>query len=80
MGEFALNNMIHYKPELSPANLERDTNSRAKYSDLKQDGLIQHYIKPLLLHNKKFDIRCYLFYNSSPSIALFNPGYLRLTI
>ena len=51
-----------------------------KYGDLKHDGLIQHYIKPLLLNKKKFDIRCYLFYNTNPCIALFNPGYLRLTI
>ena len=80
LGEFALNHMIHYKPELNPANSENSEQSETKYADLKQDGLIQHYIKPLLLNKKKFDIRCYLFYNSSPCIALFNEGYLRLTI
>ena len=78
LGEFALNHMINYKPELNPNNNEEQ--SEVKYGELKQDGLIQHYIKPLLLNKKKFDIRCYLFYNSSPCVALFNPGYLRLTI
>lgn len=72
--------MIHYKPELNPNNEENQTQNIAKYGDLKQDGLIQHYIRPLLLSHKKFDIRCYMFYNSNPSIALFHPGYLRLTI
>ena len=72
--------MIHYKPELNPANTDNSAQSEIKYGDLKQDGLIQHYIKPLLLNKKKFDIRCYVFYNSQPCIALFNEGYLRLTI
>lgn len=79
LGEFALNHMLHYKPELSP--LEGQAQDRpSKYGELKQDGLIQHYIRPLLLNRKKFDIRCFLFYNSFPCVALFNPGYLRLTI
>lgn len=51
-----------------------------KYKDLKHDGLIQHYIRSLLIKNRKFDIRCYLFINSVPKVALFHPGYLRLTI
>lgn len=78
LGEFALNHMINYKPELNPSN--EPSSESCKYKDLKQDGLIQHYIDPLLLSKKKFDIRCYLFYNSSPCVVLFNEGYLRLTI
>jgi hypothetical protein len=81
LGEFALNHMIHCKPELNPINCENaQPSAESKYAELKQDGLIQHYVKPLLLHKKKFDIRCYLFYNSNPCLALFNEGYLRLTI
>ena len=79
LGEYALNNMIHYKPELSPNNTEGQSENN-KYSDLKQDGLIQQYIKPLLLNKKKFDIRCFMLINTNPSIVLFHPGYLRLTI
>lgn len=75
--------MIHYKPELNPAiqgEASSDSENKTQYSSLKQDGLIQHYIRPLLINKKKFDIRCYLFFNSNPCIALFHPGYLRLTI
>lgn len=48
--------------------------------ELKHDGLIQHYIRPLLLNGKKFDIRCFMMLNSKPSLVLFHEGYLRLTI
>ena len=64
LGQFTLNHMMHYKPELNPANAPQGQRKALKYGDLKQDGLIQHYIRPLLLNRKKFDMRCYLFYNS----------------
>lgn len=33
-----------------------------------------------MLNNKKFDIRCYMFVYSNPSIVFYHPGYLRLCI
>lgn len=68
--------MLHYKPDL----LENTDTSQDRYQDLKHDGLIQHYIQPLLLGGRKFDIRCYMMVNTSPAIALYHPGYLRLAL
>jgi hypothetical protein len=60
LGEYSLNNMLYYKPDLMEA-VERDQkNAVTKYADLKHDGLIQQYIRPLLIDGRKFDIRCYL--------------------
>lgn len=40
------------------------------------------YIKnPLLVHGKKFDIRCYMLIASvKPLIVLYHPGYIRLSM
>lgn len=75
LGEFSLNNMLQYNLDLAPQSQQTD-----KYGELKHDGLIQHYIRPLLLNRKKFDIRCYLLVNSQPELVLFNEGYLRMTL
>lgn len=77
LGEYTLNNMIYYKPELNPATKE---GSESKYANIKHDGLIQHYLTPHLIDGYKFDIRCYLLINSNPELVLFSPGYLRLTL
>lgn len=44
--------------------------------------VVQKYIEnPLLLHKKKFDIRCYvLIVKAKPLIALYHHGYLRLSL
>lgn len=43
---------------------------------------MQKYIEnPLLLNQKKFDIRCYvLVANAKPLVALYHEGYLRLSL
>ena len=78
LGQYALNYMLRHRPELDPTKEEPSKESR--YSELKQDGLIQQYISPLLLSKRKFDIRCFLFLTTQPYLALFNEGYLRLTL
>lgn len=69
--------MIYYKPELNPT-IKQEPES--KYSNIKHDGLIQHYVKPYLIDGYKFDIRCYMLINATPELVLFNPGYLRFTL
>jgi tubulin--tyrosine ligase like protein 10 len=43
---------------------------------------VQKYIeKPLLLENRKFDIRCYAFIACcNPLLVLFHHGYIRLAL
>jgi hypothetical protein len=62
---------------MNPTN---NNSAQHKYSDLKQDGLIQHYLKPHLLNGYKFDIRCFMYIHTDPEFVLFNKGYLRLTL
>lgn len=61
LGEYSLNNMLNYRPDLLQEKAEEQA---SRYKDFKHDGLIQQYIRPLLIDNRKFDIRCYLFINS----------------
>lgn len=67
--------MLYYKPELAPKS-----SNEHKYSELKQDGLIQHYVSPLLIEGRKFDIRCYIMVNTTPEFVLYSRGYLRFTL
>jgi len=48
----------------------------------RQSIIVQKYIsKPLLLENKKFDIRCFLFVSYfDPLVAFFHHGYIRKSI
>jgi hypothetical protein len=71
LGKYCLNNMLYYKPELAPK-----ASSDHKYSELKLNGLIQHYLSSLLLNGYKFDIRYYVLVNTISEIVLSSRGYL----
>lgn len=47
-----------------------------------QHIIVQKYIEnPLLIENKKFDIRCFvLIANTDPFLVLFHHGYIRRTL
>ena len=44
--------------------------------------IVQKYIEnPILIENKKFDIRCYLMVASTkPYLALYHPGFVRRSL
>lgn len=64
LGEYSLNNMLYYKPDMLEKVEEQQSEEPSQYADLKHDGLIQQYIRPLLIDGRKFDIRCYMLVNS----------------
>ncbi|UJR17924.1 hypothetical protein I4U23_004823 [Adineta vaga] len=61
-----------------------EANPRSKSSTFRQQNklIVQRYImNPLLIHGKKFDIRCYMLISSvQPLLVHYHSGYIRLSM
>ena len=83
-----VSNIARFKKEMKYLKQDSEWIKRGKqfyseyFTGLCLKSVIQKYISPpLLIHKKKFDIRCYLLIACcDPFVVFFHHGYLRLSM